>query len=54
MTVYILKHETKGPKRYHTSTECPMVRGYPNAYRAVTKPPSTHTHCRRSGACQKA
>jgi hypothetical protein len=54
MTVYILKHQTKSPPKYHTSADCPMVRAYPDSYRAVPSPPSTHSPCRRSGACQKA
>jgi hypothetical protein len=28
MTVYITKHETQSPPRYHTSKDCPMVRLY--------------------------
>ena len=53
MTVYITKHKTKSPPKYHTSPKCPMVKGYPSAYRTVASPPKGYTQCQRNGPCQK-
>ena len=52
MTVYIRKHESQSPSKYHTSAGCPMVRVYPKAYRAVPSPPPGYTPCQRNGPCR--
>ena len=52
MTVYITKHKTQSPPEYHTSANCPMVKGYPTAYQAVPKPPPGYTPCERIGPCR--
>ncbi len=52
MTVYIRKHKTQSPPKYHTSADCPMVKAYPNDYKAVTSPPPNYTPCQRNGPCR--
>jgi hypothetical protein len=52
MTVYITKRKTQSPPKYHTSANCSMVRGYPNAYKAVASPPPGYTPCQRKGPCR--
>jgi hypothetical protein len=52
MTVYIAKHKTRSPPKYHTSANCPMVKGYPSAYKAVPTPPPGYTPCQRMGPCR--
>jgi hypothetical protein len=52
MTVYIAKHRTQSPPKYHTSAQCPMVKIYPNAYKAVSAPPPGDTPCQRFGPCR--
>jgi len=52
MTVYIAKRKTQSPLKYHTSANCPMVKVYPNAYKAVPRPPPGYMPCQRKGPCR--
>ena len=52
MAIYIRKHKSKSPLKYHTSANCPMVKAYPNVYMTVAKPPPGYTRCQRSGPCR--
>ncbi len=52
MTVYIKKRASQSPPKYHTSKKCPMVKGYPDSYKAVPSPPPSYTPCSRNGPCR--
>jgi hypothetical protein len=52
MPIYITKHKTQSPPKYHTSPNCPMVKAWRESYKMVPKPPPGYTPCERFGPCR--